>query len=262
LELEASQDFLSRFLFAVAVKTRRGRPKELQIARDYVSVSLDAGYPKSYREIKGKDCFESVVFALQEICRMRKEISNCNLAVRVTYLLHPQNSSLAEIETVVNLMKTIKPDSLRFSVPYLYFGAGGNECRRYRDQHEIPFYKRIRPILERFERQRTNRLPVIFALPPKRFQNIDRWKFHQCANGYYMGFCVGTDGYAYRCSSSVYSPAHRLGPLTFDPDDIYLMILRNQQPDFDPTVSCFPLKVRCTRPAGAINNAYILGRGI
>ena len=223
--------------------------------QDYVSVSLDAGTVESHKKVKSVngDWFSRIIEGIRILVKLRGD--RTYPAIRVCYLMTRFNSSPDEIRTIVDLMKEIGVDSLRFSVPYDHYGKSFVKVRNYRNKWEIPFgelsEKTVRPHLSGSFSER----PYIFWHPPG-YQDVEKMNFKQCIYSYYQ-ITFGADGWVYKCSSTAapdFTHA-RLGRVPDNLDDFNRMVLRNHDPDFR-ACTCFSVGARCNRIALEINQAW------
>ena len=222
---------------------------------DYVSVSLDAGTPKSHAQTKhaGEEWFGRIIEGIRELVRLRgdKEYP----VVRVCYLMNKFNSSAWEISAITALMKEVGVDSLRFSVPYALYGQHFDRVRKYRHGFEVPFGERCVARLAPYLSEDAAEKPLIFWHPPG-FQDVEKMTFRQCIYSYYQ-ITLGADGWVYRCSSAAsptFAPA-RLGKITDDLDEFSAMVMANHNPDWDAG-KCFGMGARCNRIALEINSMW------
>ena len=223
--------------------------------QDYLSVSLDAGTPESHMKIKNldKDYFSEIIEAIKMAVKIRG--NSKAPSIRVCYLLSKLNSSKKEIERIINIMKKIKVDSLRFSIPYDLYGKDFDKVRLYKKEVEVKQNKKYEKMLKPLMSKSFKAKPYIFYLPPS-YQDVDKMNFRQCIYGYYQ-ITIGADGYVYKCSS-VATPTFkmlRLGKLTNDLKEFKKMILMNQNPNFNAS-TCFKVGARCNRMALEINNKW------
>lgn len=225
---------------------------------DYISISLDAGSRVSHCKTKNvkKDWFGEVVEGIKILVKLRG--SNNFPAIRICYLMNEFNSSKEEIESIVSLMKKIKVDSLRFSVPYDLYGKNFTEVKEYREKFEIPFGKVCENIVKPYLSQTMLEKPYIFWHPPG-FQDVGKMCFQQCIYSYYQ-ITFGADGHVYRCSSCA-SPTFKhaiLGKITDDFEEFKRMVSLNHDPSWDAH-TCFKAGARCNRIALEINEAWNKG---
>ncbi|KPJ55308.1 hypothetical protein AMJ47_00310 [Parcubacteria bacterium DG_72] len=223
--------------------------------QDYLSISLDAGSSESHMKTKGlkKNWFDEIIKGIELAVRIR---GSANVpAIRVCYLLNRFNSSEEEIKRIIEIMKDIKVDSLRFSIPYDLYGKDFNTVRDYKKRIEIQgnkeYLKMLGPLMSKTKEEK----PYIFYLPPE-YQDVDRMNFNQCIYCYYQ-ITLAADGYVYKCSSTG-TPSfkmNRLGKITRDIKEFEKMILANQNPNFHPS-TCFRVGARCNRMALEVNNKW------
>lgn len=236
LELERRSAFLSELC-------------QIATPQDYLSISLDAGRAESHRKTKNlqKNWFDDIIEGIRQAVKLRGDSGAP--VIRVCYLLNKLNSSEEELRTIVDIMKDIGVESLRFSIPYALYGKPFSRVRQYKQTFEVrqneEYAKVLGPLLSN---------PFVFYLPPE-YQDVDRMNFRQCIYSYYQ-ITLGADGYFYRCSS-VASPTFemcRLGKIT-EGSNIEEMILANQDQNFNP-LTCFRAKARCNRMALEINTMW------
>ena len=222
---------------------------------DYLSISLDAGSIESHHRTKNTkhDWYREIIEGIKMAVEARK--GKNGPAVRVCYLMNEFNSSDEEIRKIVETMKEIKPDSLRFSIPFSYYAQDFDVVRGYKQRVEVKnsqlYYERVKPYLS----QEQDEKPYIFWISPE-FQDIDLFNFKQCAYGYYQ-ICLAADGYVYRCTT-ISTPTFkelRLGKITDNLEEFNQMILENQDRTFDCN-ECFCRGGRCNRMGLEINRAW------
>ncbi len=243
LELEAENKFCS---VATNIATSH---------HDYISISLDGGSTTSHCKVKNikKDWFSEIIEGIRLLSKLRGQKNYPS--IRVCYLMNSLNSDISDIENIVRLMKEIKVDSLRFSVPYDLYGKDFQKVKKYRDNFEIPFGKKCEKIVLPFVSKTRKEKPFIFWHPPG-FQDVEKMCFKQCIYSYYQ-ITFGADGHVYRCSSTG-SPSFEhsiLGKITDDLEEFNRMVLANHNPDWDPGI-CFKSGARCNRIALEINEAW------
>ncbi|MBF0522469.1 MAG: radical SAM protein [Candidatus Omnitrophica bacterium] len=226
--------------------------------QDYISTSLDAGTVKSHCKTKNvkEDFFSRIIEGIRMLVKLRG--NKAYPSIRVCYLMNAYNSSPEEIKGIVQIMKDIKVDSLRFSVPYDLYGKDFKDVRKYRENVEIPFGKKCEKIVQPHLSLSTSEKPYIFWHPPG-FQDVEKMRFKQCIYSYYQ-MTFGADGHVYRCSSTA-SPSFKdmiLGKVTDDFKEFNRMVLANHDPDWDAH-TCFKAGARCNRIALEINEAWDKG---
>lgn len=229
---------------------------EVSDERDYVSISMDSGSPRSFSLTKNAPpiLFENILRAIEHYKKVDERSAKKNFKLRLTYLLNEYNSEKKELENMIKYVKDIGPavSSLRFSIPYAIYGKNMEECKNYKENHEEPFFAKIKEIIEPL--LNFGEAPQILLMPPEN-QDVGKLDFHHCYYGYYQ-LTLGADGYFYRCSSSA-TPSFkhmRLGPATEDMADFLRIIKWNQTENFNPQKECFDNCVRCSRMALMINN--------
>jgi MoaA/NifB/PqqE/SkfB family radical SAM enzyme len=224
-------------------------------AKDYLSISLDAGTPQSHKISKDlkKDWFSEIIEGIRLAVKIRGRSKAP--AIRVCYLLNDINSSKEEIKTIVWLAKQVKVDSLRFSIPYEVYGKSFAKVRDYKKKVEVKQNQVFKKMLAPWLSQSLKAKPYIFYLSPEH-QDVEKMNFKQCVYGYYQ-ITLGADGYVYRCSSTA-SPSfrnNRLGKITGDLPQFKKMIKSNFDPNFEPS-TCFKTGGRCNRMALEINDTW------
>lgn len=225
---------------------------------DYLSVSLDAGFPWSWAKTKGtrkEQLFNEIIEGMRKAVQIREKAGKGH-AIRLCYLISPFSDSPENFATIVNTARDIGVDSLRFSIPFAPYNQDFDEVRKYKWGHEQPmtvvYEDALAPYLSESEEER----PYIFYTGPE-FTDIDRFDFNQCIYCYYQ-ITYGADGYVYKCSTTA-TPTMavcRVGKITSDLDEFHKMILKNANPDFDAN-TCFSRGARCNRMGMEINQAYV-----
>ena len=238
-QLEEKQSFLSQYM-------QLATPSGL----DWLSISLDAGTPRSHKITKTTDVewFDEIIEGIRMAVEIRgKDVSNP--AIRVCYLMNKSNSSEKEIKGIIEVMEEIGVDSLKFSIPYAAYGKSLSMARHHKRSVEVGedaiYTALLEPLVSKDK-------PHIFYLPPS-CQDVDRMNFKQCIFSYFQ-ITLGADGYVYKCESTAnpFFSMNRLGKVT---DDLDAMILANHDPDFKPS-TCFEAGGRCTRMALEINDMW------
>lgn len=244
-ELEERQGFLTRTF-------------EVMEHKDYISVSLDAGTPRSHMKTKGLQVnwFDTIMDGIGLMTRLRDKNPHAP-SVRVCYLLNAVNSSQDEIAAIVRRCQDLGVDSLRFSIPYDQYGKDFDKVKDYKHKVEVPqsriYEERLKPFVTDDDSQR----PFIFYFPPVN-QDVERMDYPRCVYSYYQ-ITLAADGYLYRCSS-IASPSFsygKIGPIPDSVEEFKAMILKAQDPDFS-CAQCFTRGARCNRMALEINSAYNL----
>lgn len=223
-------------------------------AKDFVTCSLDAGFPESHAKIKNlkSNEFNHVIEGLETLMKFRGAKSFP--AVRVTYLMNKQNAIPAEIKNAMAIMRRIKPDTFRFSIPYDHYGKNFSAVKRYRKSIELKYEKEYFNLVAPYLSQKPER-PFIFWLPT-RSQDVNRLTFERCIYGYFA-VTFGADGWMYRCPSVAASDfkSCRLGRITSDLGEFKQMIAKGQDPDWKP-IACYKQGGRCNRVAIEINDIW------
>jgi len=224
---------------------------------DYLSVSLDAGFPWSWAMTKGTkelNIFNEIVVGLRRAVEIRKKRERGH-AIRVCYLISPYSDSPENFGVIVAIMKDIEVDSLRFSIPFGCYNQSFEEIRKYKRERETPmteiYERELRPHLSESQDER----PYIFYTGPE-FTDIDKFNFDKCLYCYYQ-ITYGADGYAYRCSTTATPTmnACRLGKITSDLDEFHQLLMKNMNPNWDAN-TCFSRGARCNRQGLEINRTY------
>ena len=219
---------------------------------DYLSISLDAGFPESHMKAKGlkENWFDRIIEGIRLLAKFRGDRDFP--AIRIVYLLNKWNSSPEEIENIVRLGEEIGVDSIRFSIPYDVYGKDFEEVRRYKQNVELrneqPFYKIISLYIQ-------DKKPIIFWTSPDQ-QDVDRMSYRQCIYSYFQ-ITLAADGWVYRCSSTA-SPSFkfcRLGEITDDLGAFNRLVVANHNPRWKPE-TCFRAGARCNRQALSINTEW------
>jgi len=223
---------------------------------DYLSISLDAGFAETHTKAKrlNGNYFDTILYGLRKASKIRGD--RIYPALRIVYLLNKDNSSKAEIDNIVATSKLLKIDSIRFSIPYDLYGRDFECVRRYKHRVEVANTAKYYHILEpHLKTQSHDSKPFIFWVPPE-FQDVDEMNYTQCVYSYFQ-ITLAADGYMYRCSSTA-SPSFkfcRLGEITSDLDKFNKMVMRNHNPDWNPSL-CFEYGARCNRMAIELNNIW------
>lgn len=226
--------------------------------QDYLSISLDAGTPESHTRSKNlkENWFYEIIEGIKLAVKINRFWGDFNSpAIRVCYLLNAFNSSEEEIKLIVDIMKEIKVDSLRFSIPYDLYGKDFDKVRDYKERIEVRRGKKYEEMLKPFLSKDLKEKPYIFYIPPK-YQDVDKMNFKQCIYSYYQ-ITLGADGYVYKCSSTATASfkMNRLGKITSDLKKFDRMVLANHCFYFNPS-TCFKVGARCNRMALSVNMCY------
>ena len=221
---------------------------------DYVSISLDAGFPESHMITKNlrKNWFDEIIAGAKLLCQIR---GGRNFpAIRFSYIMNEHNASHDELSNIVKIARDIGVDSVRFSIPYELYGKDFEQVREYKRNVEIScddvFRTRLNGLLSS-----PGDKPFIFYIPPA-CQDVDKMNFKQCIYSYYQ-ITFAADGWVYNCSSTA-SPSFkfsRLGRQTDDINDFNRMVSLSHNPRFNPSV-CFRNGARCNRMGLEINLAW------
>jgi len=223
--------------------------------QDYLSISLDAGFPHSHRVTKntGESWFWEIIDGIEAAVKVRGERGYPS--IRVCYLLNKVNSGRDELEHIVRICKELGVDSLRFSIPYDLYGLNFKKVKHYKEVHEVgkrnEYEERLEGLLSDSESDR----PYVFYLGPE-MQDVDRMCFRQCIYSYYQ-ITLGADGVVYRCSSTATPtfPANQLGEIPNSLSELEDLILANHNPNWTPQ-TCWEAGARCNRMALEINTKW------
>lgn len=224
---------------------------------DYLSVSIDAGFPWSWAKTKGaknEDLYNKIIKGLQKAVEIRDK-SGHGHAIRLCYLISPHSDSPENFDSIVSIAKELRLDSLRFSIPFACYNQPFEKAREYKKSIELPmtdvYHERLAQHLSTSQKER----PFIFYTGPE-FTDIDKFTFRQCVYGYYQ-ITYGADGYVYKCSTTA-TPTMamcRLGKITSNIDTFHSMLAKNQNPNWDAN-RCFSQGARCNRMGLEINLTY------
>ena len=228
---------------------------------DYLSVSLDAGFPWSWAKTKGtkqENLFNEIIQGMRKAVEIRRKADKGH-AIRLCYLISPYSDSLENFAAIINTAKDIGVDSLRFSIPFACYNQSFDKVREYKRDREVSmttvYEQRLAPYLSSSEDEK----PYIFYTGPE-FTDVDKFDFTQCVYCYYQ-ITYGADGYVYKCSTTA-TPTMamcRLGKITGDLDEFHWLLLRNANPNWDANI-CFSRGARCNRMGLEINKAYAAPR--
>ena len=118
--------------------------------KDYISISLDGGTPKSHSKTKNikYDAWTDIIKGIQILVDERKRL-NSKGTIRVAYLLNKWNSSEKELKNFINIMKETKVDSLRFSIPYAQYGNEVKNVQSYKRNVENKEHEKFTKLLEK-----------------------------------------------------------------------------------------------------------------
>jgi wyosine [tRNA(Phe)-imidazoG37] synthetase (radical SAM superfamily) len=226
---------------------------------DYYSCSLDGGSPQSHMKTKNIkfDAWTDIIEGLKILVK-EKEKQKSKGSIRVAYLLNKWNSSKEELSNFINLMKEIKVDSLRFSIPYAQYGNEVKKVQNYKKNIETKLNLKYKSLLEPYMSKNKNDKPFIFYFAPVN-QDIDRMldtNYKQCAYTYYQT-TIGSSGHVYRCSS-IATPTFDYGILGKQPENVkelQEMIQKSQDEKFH-CHTCIESTARCNRMALEINTEW------
>lgn len=243
--LEGRNDFLTKLC------------EESDSSNDFITCSLDAGSPESHMRTKGLkiNWFDPIISGLKRLIEARE--GRRFPSVRVTYLMNEQNSNPDEIRNIVSVMKKIGIDSLRFSIPYGYYGNSLDKTKEHKRKIELEYEQRYYDLVSSYLSSKSER-PYIYWMPPK-YQDVDSMSYKVCIDGYFQ-ICLGADGWFYKCTSVAAADFKvcRLGKVTDDLAMFENIIRKNQSQRWSP-LTCFNLGGRCSRMALEINSSWTGG---
>ena len=224
---------------------------------DYLSVSLDAGFPWSWAKTKGTEkesLFNEIIQGVRQAVEIRGKAEKGH-AIRLCYLISPHSDSLENFKGIINTAREIGVDSLRFSIPFACYNQTFAKVSEYKQDREAPMTDVYERELASYLSNSQDERPYVFYTGPE-FTDIDKFTFKQCLYCYYQ-ITYGADGYVYKCSTTATPTMKmcRLGKITGDLDDFHRMLMRNADPDWD-AVTCFSKGARCNRMGLEINLAY------
>ncbi len=227
--------------------------------RDYISISLDGGSPESHSKTKNikYDAWTDIIEGIKILVRERERLKSKG-SIRVAYLLNKWNSSEEELKNFINLMKGIKVDSLRFSIPYAQYGKEVKNVQSYKQRVENKEHSKFKELLDKYVSKSKDEKPFIFYFAPVN-QDIDRMldkNYKQCAYTYYQT-TLGSSGHIYRCSS-IATPSFDYGILGKQPEtvaELKKMIEVSQDKEFH-CHTCIYSTARCNRMALEINSEW------
>lgn len=225
-------------------------------SEDYISISLDSGLPWTWGKVKSASpqLFHDIIDGIRLLCNKREQ-SNKKYAIRVCYLMTPDNSSEGNILGVMGIMKDLGVDSIRFSIPYAHYLQDFDLLKNYKekveDKYQEDFKNKIVPYL-------SDKKPFVFYVGSEE-TNVENYTFDRCFYHAYQ-ITLGADGWFYKCSS-VSSPDAlncRLGKMTSNLDYFKDCITLNktQNKTWDCKKGCFDNGLRCNRMAIEINKRY------
>ena len=226
--------------------------------KDYISISLDGGSPYSHMKTKNikYDAWTDIIEGIRILINERKKKGTGS--IRVAYLLNKWNSNESEINNFVNLMKEIKVDSLRFSIPYAQYGVEIEKVQNYKKNIENTEHIKFKNLLEKYVSKSENEKPFIFYFAPVN-QDVDRMldeNYKQCAYTYYQT-TIGSSGHVYRCSS-ISTPSFDYGILGKQPENVeeFKSLIAHSQDGKFHCQTCLNSTARCNRMALEINSEW------
>ena len=233
--------------------------KLMENEKDYISISLDGGSVESHKKTKSinYDAWTDIMEGIKILVEERSRLSSKG-SIRVAYLLNKWNSSEKELNSFINLIKKIKVDSLRFSIPYAQYGKEVSKVQNYKQKVENIKHTKYKKILEQYVSKDKNEKPFIFYFAPVN-QDIDRMldkNYKQCVYTYYQ-ITMGSSGHIYRCSS-ISTPSFDYGILGKQPenvDELKKLISIAQDKKFH-CHTCINSTARCNRMALEVNSEW------
>lgn len=225
---------------------------------DYLSISLDAGFPWSWSKVKGNKksyLYNDILKGLKNAVSIRNKKGGKGHAIRLCYLISPHSNSQYEFDTIVATAKDIGVDSLRFSIPFDNYYKDFNDVKKYKEltESKSDIYESM---LEKHLSDSEDERPYIFYTNPW-FTDINRFKFEKCVYNFFQ-MTAAADGYYYKCSTvSTPTAKHlRLGKITNKLEDLKKAIVANYNLDFNCQQQCFDKNLRCNRMGMEINTAF------
>lgn len=227
---------------------------------DYLSISLDAGFPWSWGKTKGTKKIhlynDEIIEGIRKACEIRRKNNGKGHAIRLCYLISPTSGSRENFISIIAIAKDLGVDSLRFSIPFGNYNQSFDKIREYKKNVELPSDDKYRSLLWDLVSESEDEKPYIFYTGPE-FTDIDGFNFDKCLYGYYQ-ITYGADGYAYKCSTTATPTAKqcRIGKITSDVEKFKEMIMKNYNSKWDCKKMCFDKGVRCNRMGFEINKGY------
>jgi wyosine [tRNA(Phe)-imidazoG37] synthetase (radical SAM superfamily) len=231
---------------------------------DYLSISLDGGSAQSWAKTKSSApyMFNDIIEGISKIAKIRSE-SKGAYAIRVCYLMNEENDSDENISSIVNTMKGLGVDSIRFAIPYAKYNQPFDIVAEHKstveDVSKDVYAEKLKPYLS----SDTTDKPYVFYVGSDQ-TSVDNYTFNRCIYHAYQ-ITYGADGYAYRCCAVAAPDAKhcRLGVITDDLDKFKAMINKNRNEFWDCKKMCFDRGLRCARMAIELNQEYkrLVGRG-
>lgn len=225
---------------------------------DYLSISIDAGFPWSWAKTKGSkhpELYNEIIIGLEKAVKIREEAGKGH-AIRLCYLISKQSGTKENFDSIIAIARDLKIDSLRFSIPFAPYNQVFDKVREYKSDIEIPcneiYYNWLTPSLSQDKSEK----PYIFYTGPE-FTDIDRFTFNKCVYGYYQ-ITYGADGYCYKCSTTGTPTAkeNRIGKITSNLEEFNKMVMLNQDQHWKCQEKCFARGLRCNRMGMECNTEY------
>ena len=227
--------------------------------KDYISISLDGGSPESHMKTKNikYDAWTDIIEGIKILVNERKKYNSPG-SIRVAYLLDKWNSGEEELKNFINMMKEVKVDSLRFSIPYAQYGNEVKKVQNYKQKVENTEHLKFKNLLEKYCSKSSDEKPFIFYFAPVN-QDIDRMldeNYKHCAYTYYQT-TMGSSGHIYRCSS-ISTPTFDYGIMGNQPETVAELkkMIADSQTDKFHCHTCIHSTARCNRMALEINTEW------
>lgn len=225
---------------------------------DYLSVSIDGGTARSWSRTKRApgELFFEIIEGIKKACKVREENHNIGHAIRMCYLISPENGTYEDFAFITTVAKEMGIDSLRFSIPYAQYNQSFDAVREYRKEVELPNEIRYKEMLWSFLSKDSNETPYIFYTGAQ-LNNIYNYVFDKCVYFAYQ-ITYGADGFVYKCSAVAAPSAKqcRLGKVTSDVKEFETMLMKNADYNWSCQDMCFNKGIRCNRQGLEINRKY------
>lgn len=225
--------------------------------KDYLSISLDAGYKESHKLSKRthRYWFQEIIEGIREVAAARSKL-NSKLSLRICYLFNELNCSLDEVCNIIVLLDSIGCDSIKLSIPYEIYGKDFDEVKNYKASTESQFDDKYHSIVDKAINSVKPINLKVFYISPKSQDVAIMEQFRECIYSYFQ-ITFGADGFIYKCSSAA-SPTFkfaRLGAISDSIEEFNRAVLANHSKQFNPQV-CFSNRARCNRMAFEINKEW------
>lgn len=226
--------------------------------RSYLQISLDASTAWEWGKVKrtrDTDKFWDIIDSIKKAVDIREKAGSGH-AIRLGFLITEDTASPERFGIITNLAKDIGVDSLRFSIPFAPYNQEFDKVREYKKEIETPGDSLYEQWLRPYVSQSKDDKPYIFWNYPW-FTDIDRFDFDQCVYTYFQ-VTLGADGYFYPCSTVATPTAEhlRIAECTDDIDEFERILIKTQNPRFNPRRQCFDKGLRCNRMGLECCTAY------